>query len=231
MEKDQQLWQEWHNQGRKKKDLQPLFNQFSGTLEKQVNQYAYRVNIPPAAIRANVHQNFLDAVNSYDPNYIVRGKPVALNTHVNWHLQKTKRFISQHQNFARIPEPMLYNIGNYERTQERLRERLNREPSTMEMADAMKWPPRHVEQMRKSLRRDLSANLFEYDPSTLQVSRWNEVKSMIPYELTPQENAVFEMIYQKGEPSNNAIASRLKLSPSRVSKIKLNISKKVTQYM
>lgn len=227
MLKDEQLWAEWNQRGRKKTDLQPLFSQFSGTLEKQVGQFAGRVNVPPTAIRANVHQNFLDALDSYDPN---KGK---LNTHVNWHLKKTKRFIAQNQNFARIPEPMLYNIGNYNRAEERLRQRLGRDPNTMELADELKWPPAHAEQMRRSLRKDLSASLFEFDPSSLQVSRWNEVKTLIPYELTPQENAVFDLVVgnERRQMSNNDIAGKLNLSPSRVSKIKANIAGKIGKYM
>lgn len=226
MEQDLQLWEQWNRGGRKKEDLQPLFRQFQGTLENQVGQYANRVNMPPATIRANVHQNFVDALKTYDPN---RG--AKLNTHVTNQLQKTKRFIAQNQNFARLPEPMIYRIGDFERAEDQLRQKLNRDPTSHELADKLKWPQLHVERMRKSLRRDLSSSLFEFDPSTLQVSRWNEVKSLIPYELTPQENAVFEMVYAKNNPSNNDIARQLKLSPSRVSKIKLNIANKVNRYM
>ena len=226
MDQDLQLWENWAQKGKKKEDLQPLFNQFQGTLEKQVNQYANKVNIPPAAIRANVHQNFVDALKTYDPS---RG--TKLNTHVNWHLHKTKRFIAQNQNFARLPEPMIYRIGEFERSEDQLRQKLGRDPTTHELSDHLKWPQVHVERMRQSLRRDLSSSLFEFDPSSLQVSRWNEVKSLIPYELTPQENAVFEMVYAQNNPSNNDIANKLKLSPSRVSKIKLNIANKVQRYL
>jgi DNA-directed RNA polymerase sigma subunit (sigma70/sigma32) len=223
---DLDLWNSWNSRGRRVKDMQPLFNQFAGAIEKQVGQYAGRVNIPPSAIRANAQQNFVDAIRTFDPN-----KGVKLNTHVTWNLQKTKRFIAQNQNFARLPEPMIYRIGDYERAEDRLRHRVGRDPTIVEMADELKWPPAHVERMRKSLRRDLSANLFELDPSSLQVSRWSEVKSMIPYELTPQENAVFELLYKRRQLSNNDIANRLNLSPSRVSKIKLNIANKVGRYM
>jgi DNA-directed RNA polymerase specialized sigma subunit len=223
---DLKLWEDWQQRGKKKAELQPLFNQFQGTLEKQVNTYANKVNIPPSAIRANVHQNFIEALDSYDPN---RG--TKLNTHVYNQLQKTKRFIAQNQNFARLPEPMIYRIGDFERAEDQLKQQLNRDPTTMEMADKLKWPTTHVERMRKSLRKDLNQNLFEFDPSQLQVSRWEEVRGLIPYELSPQENQVFEMVFQKGNPSNNDVADQLKLSPSRVSKIKLNIANKINQYM
>ena len=225
---DEQLWKKWDQGGRKKSDLQPLFNQFAGTLERQVNQFAYKVNIPPSTIRANVQQNFVDALESYDPN-----KAANLNTHVTWNLKKTKRFIAQNQNFARIPEPMLYRIGTYQREEDRLQRKLGRDPSTMELASALQWPPAHVERMRKSLRKDLSSSVFEFDPSTLQVSRWNEVKTLIPYELNAQENAVFDLVLgnQNRELSNNEVAAKLNLSPSRVSKIKAGIANKVQRYM
>jgi len=225
---DEQLWAEWDKRGRRTSDLQPLFNQFAGTLNKKVNQFSGRVNVPPAAIRANVDQNFLDALQSYDPQ-----APANLNTYVNHHLKKTHRFIMQHQNFARIPEPMGNRIGDYRRAEDRLTQKLSREPSTMELADELKWPTAHAERMRKSLRKDLSASLFEFDPSSLQVSRWNEVKALVPYELTPQENAVFDLVVgnKAGELSNNEVAAKLRLSPSRVSKIKANIAGKIQGYM
>lgn len=224
---DEQLWDEWNKQGRRKSDLQPLFNQFAGTLNKKVNQFSGRVNIPPSAIQADVNQNFLDALESYNPD---AGK---LNTHINWHLKKTNRFIMHNQNFARIPEPMGNRIGDYQRAEDRLVQRLGREPSTMELADELKWPLAHAERMRKSLRKDLSASLFEFDPSSLQVSRWNEVKALVPYELSPQENAVFDLVAgnQPRELSNNEVAAKLNLSPSRVSKIKANIADKIKGYM
>lgn len=231
-EKDLELWNTWDQQGRKNQDLQPLFKQFAGTLEREVNQYANKVNIPPASIRANVHENFLDAVKTYDPGYRVRGEPIQLNTHVNWHLKKTKRFIAKNQNFARIPEPTLYSIGTFERAEDRLKQKLGRDPTVMDLSAELKWPPTQVERTRKSLRKDLSANMFEMDPSSLQASRWNEVKALIPYELNSQENAVYELVFGTGkELSNNEIAGKLSLSPSRISKIKLNIANKIEQYL
>jgi DNA-directed RNA polymerase specialized sigma subunit len=231
-DKDVELWKQWDQGGRKNEDLQPLFKQFAGTLEREVNQYAHKVNVPPAAIRANVHENFLDAVKAYDPNYQVRGQPVKLNTYVNHHLKKTKRFIAQNQNFARIPEPTLYSIGTFERAEDRLKQKLGRDPTIMDLSRELKWPPAQVERTRKSLRKDLSANMFEVDPSSLQVSRWNEVKALIPYELNSQENAVYELVFNTSkELSNNEIANKLKLSPSRISKIKLNIANKIEQYL
>jgi DNA-directed RNA polymerase specialized sigma subunit len=113
-----------------------------------------------------------------------------------------------------------------------MQNQMGRPPSSFELAGELKWPVSHVETMQKSLRRDLSPHVFQTDPVSIRTSRFEEVKALIPYELTAQENAVFELLMKSPDKpmSKLDIARRLNISPSRVSKINKKIADKMLQY-
>ncbi len=171
MTPDEKLWEKWAKTGRED-DLLPLMQRYEPLVDKQVAVYG-RTNISPALIKAKARINLIEAFKTYDPS---RG--VKLNTHVNWHMNKIKRFVAASQNFARIPEPMVFRIGEYRVAAANLREKLGRDPSVKELADTLKWPMAHVERMQKVVREDLSMPLYEVDPALLQKSKWEEVKTL-----------------------------------------------------
>lgn len=109
---------------------------------------------------------------------------------------------------------------------------MGREPSTTELADELQWPVAHVERMQKSMRKDLSATMFETNPTLARESRWHEVKGLLPYELTPIENRIFQVMFQANKPlTAEEIARKTKLSPSQVIKAKSNIANLIGKYM
>jgi len=230
-DEDLRLWYKWDANGRKSNDLEPLLNRFDGAVNYTINKYKTKGgisgNIPEPALKAEVQNNLIDAFESYDPS-----KNVKLNTYATHHLKKTHRYFVTHQNTARIPEPYANRIGQYQTTYSHMQEALRRPPSVHELADELKWPVSHVETMQKSLRQDLSSHMFQVDPISLQTSRWGEVKALVPYELSSQEKAVFELLMKEGKPvSKTEIARKLNISPSRVSKINKKIADKIQRYM
>ena len=229
-EEDLKYWHAWKSSGQQPTKLEPLLSRFDGMVSYTVNKYkgqgGVAGNIPEPVLRAEVQNNLMDAFESYDPS-----KNVQLSTYAQHHLKKTYRFVTTHQNVARIPEPYTNRITEYSLASERLQNKLNRPPSSIELADVLKWPVSHVETMQRSLRKDLSPHSFQVDPVSLRTSRFEEVKSLIPYELTPQENAVFELLMSTNTPiSKIDIARRLNISPSRVSKINKKIAQKMLAY-
>ncbi|MFH1918435.1 MAG: sigma-70 domain-containing protein [Planctomycetota bacterium] len=223
---DLQLWKKWASGGRKKADLQSLLQRFEPLVNKQVSVYK-RTNIPDSAIKAHAQLNLVDAFETYSPD---RG--VKLNSWVNTNQRKILRYVTSLQNFAKIPEPMVYRIAEFNMAERDLEDKLNRPPSVMELADQLKWPPKHVERMRKVQRKDLSATMYEADPGMMQGGKWREVKSFLPFELDAQSNAVWEAINNAGRPMSTAeLARKLKMSTSAVTRSRKKVGDTISRFM
>lgn len=224
-EVDLDLWKKWDAGGRRRNDLTGLLSRFDPLVSKQVAIYR-RTNIPDSAIRAKAQLQLVKAFETYDPN-----KGAKLNTHANWAMQPLKRFITSQQNFAKIPEPMVYRIQEFNMARQDLSDKLGRDPSVMELADELKWPQRHVEKMQKVQRKDLSATMFDIDPALMSSARLREIQGLLPYELTGEENAIYDQVLKSGRPMTTAeLAARLNMPQSRVNKARKGIGDKLRMY-
>jgi len=226
---EMQMWQQWKDGGQKKKDLRPLMKSFRPLIAHQSNQWATRQrDIPPAAIRAEFTNQFISALDTYDPN---RG--AALNTHIRHQLKKSARFVTTYQNPGRIPENRVYKIRSLQDAELHLDEKLGRTPTQHEVADHLKWSPRTVDVLQREIRKARPTSQFETDPSTFVPSRQKEVLRLLPYELSSDEKAVFEHIYGVGGKKKmgpGQIARELKMSAPKVSRLKRSIADKYGKY-
>jgi DNA-directed RNA polymerase specialized sigma subunit len=228
-EKELGLWHTWNTNGRKPEDLQPLIQSFRGLINSRANVYTNRLrDIPPAAIKAEFTNHAVTAFETYDPS-----KGAGLYTHINNHLKKGRRFITTYQNVARIPENRVYQIRQFQDAETRLNDQLNRPPTQLEIADHLKWSPRQVDLMQKEIRKAHYTGGFQSDPTDISPSRHQEIVRLLPYELTPEENSVFEHIYGiGGKPvlSPGQIAKKLNMSAPKVSRLKKSIADKYNKY-
>lgn len=230
-QKDKQLWDQWNASGRKPDELRPLLKQFKPLIYKRANVYAGRnPNVPPAAVRAEFTNHAIKGFETYDPK---RG--AALGTHVNWQMMKAKRFIATYGGgVGRIPENRSYRVQQFTNARDELSDRLGREPSAMELADHLKWPVKQVSAMQLEVRREVPSSMLQSDMMSIKPSRTAEVVRLIQYELSPEEQVVMEhLLGVNGKPQMRPgqIATKLKMTPSKVSRIKNNIGKKMEKYM
>jgi len=157
-EQELQLWKNWHqhndSQSRDKllRSLEPL-------LYKEVNKYTASP-LPRTTLETEARILALNAFKSYDPN------KAQLNTHVTNHLKHLQRYVLTYQNVGKIPEHRGIAISKYQNIRDNLEEDFGREPSTVELADALQWSPAEVERMQIELRRDLSIAAKKEDDET-----------------------------------------------------------------
>jgi DNA-directed RNA polymerase specialized sigma subunit len=224
-----EMWKEWKESGMEPDKLRPLLKSFKPLIHSRANMYTSKLrDIPPAAIRSEFTNQFVKALQTYDPN---RG--AALNTHINYQLRKAKRFITTYQNTGRIPETRIYRIRELQDAHQRLDDKFGRPPTTHELADKLKWSPTQVDLLQRELRKSYPTGQFESDPSSYTPSRQKEVLRLLPYELTHDEKAVFEHLYGiGGKPKLGPgdIARRLKMSAPKVSRLKKSIAEKYKRY-
>jgi len=228
-QKDFNMWQQWDQNGRKEEDLEPLMKQIDPLVRKASNVYAGKVNIPKSAIRAEFQIHAINALNNYDPN---RG--ATLGTHLTHQLKKGKRFISTYQNIGRIPETRIHNITEFNNAKDELEDQLGREPSAHELATKLKWAVNQVSAMTVELsRKEVPTSTLQTDMSSLKPSKEGELLRLIQYDLTPEEKIVYEhLLGVNGKPQlkPGQIAQKLRMSPSKVSRIKNSIGAKAKRY-
>lgn len=224
-----QMWEDWKQSGMQKKKLRPLIKSFGNFINSRANVFANKVrDIPPAAIKAEFKNQFVQALQTFDP-----GRGAQLNTHINHQLKKAQRFITTYQNPGRIPENRIYRIRELQDAELRLDEQLGRSPTQLELSDHLKWSPKQVGYLQRELRKARPTGQFESDPSTFVPSRQKEVLRLLPYDLSPDERAVFEHLYGVGGKSKlgpGAIARKLKISAPKVSRLKRSIAQKYERY-
>ena len=223
------MWQRWQQGGRRPEDLKPLLDSIRPLIHSQANIYAQHLrDVPPAAVRAEFLNQAVKGLETYDPNYGTK-----ISTHLRNHLDKAKRFITSYQNPARIPETRVYKIGQFQRAETELDERLGRPPTQHELADHLKWSPRQVGMMQREVRKAYATGQSEMDPVGFTPSRQQEVLRLLPYDLTPDEKQVFEYLYGVGGKPKlgpGDIAQRLGMSAPKVSRLKSAIAQKYTKY-
>ena len=227
------LWQTWNTGGRKPRDLSPLKKQFKGLIRKESNYWASRADLPPASVHAEFNKQFVNAMKTYDP-----GKGAAMSTWVRNNLRKAHRWISSYQDPTRIAESRYYNIRQFQSVKSALDDQLGREPTSLEIAERLKWPEVEVQRMEAELRGAIYSGGFGDkdgmgDPTKLTPSREGEVLRLLPYQLSPEQLSVFDyLVGRGGKPKlkSNQIAKRLGLSTSKVSRIKAEIEKQIDEY-
>lgn len=222
------MWKDWKdNPGYD--TLRPLLKSFDPFLKQTAGIYKGKVPIAPEAIDAEVKSRFVDALHNYDPK-----KGAQLYTHVFNQMKSVRRFITKYQNIGKIPEVRTYKIGEYNRANQALMDRLGREPTTMELSDELKWPMSQVQLLEQENRKDLISTSFADDPMRIESTKEDDVMRLIYYELTLEEQQVFEyMIGMHGKPVKRPgeISQILNMSPSKVSRIIKSIQVKVQSRM
>lgn len=228
--RDQDLWRQWDQNGRKTEDLKPLLTAFRPMIRSQSNRYAgNNIDIVPAVVHAEFTKHFVDAVQTYDPN---RG--AALGTWVGHKLKKGPRWVSNHLNTARISEGRVYKIGELRAAESELDQELGRPPNTLELAERLGWSEAQVGRLQRETRKDLFASGFgDADPVELEGSQDKMAFGLLRYDLTPDELFVFEHsmgINGKPKMNGNQIAAAMKTSPTTVSRLKNSIAQKAKVY-
>ncbi len=189
-EKEIALYKKWKSGDNTAKiellgSLEPL-------IRKQVNKF-YRSGIPEFAVRVEGFRLASGAIDSYDP------KKAQLNTHVTNYLKKLSRFVTNYQNVGHIPEPRALIIGKYNTIYSNLESDKGREPTILELADAMQIPVAEIERLQSELRADLSLTLEDDED---EVGFYSFTRGE---ETDPKVRQAIETVYFEADPIDKKI--------------------------
>jgi len=234
-EKELKLWEEWKfNRNIRARD--ELLKSLRPLLAKEINKFSTSP-IPRPALETEAKVLALKAFETYDP------KRAQLNTHVTNHLKHLQRYVLTYQNIGKIPEHRGLAIGKFQTTKETLMEELDREPTLVELADALHWPLAEVERMQTELRRDLNmARAMQEEESgqffdLLQKPGQDPLKEAIEYvyfDASPEDKKILEYAFgiggqqilrpreiaQKLNRTENYIRTRFKILASEINYVR-----------
>ncbi len=199
------------------------------TIDKGISAH---VGLSTSNLRSRGRQLALQAARSYDPS-----KGAKLETHVMNQLQGLKRIARQQEQIAHVPERVSLENHQLHRSSLELEEQLGREPSTAELAEHTGLSPRRIAHVRSlqlpvaegSLVTENDGEQSSFQPAVTQDTNpaWQE---LVYGELSPVHQKVMEYglgLYGHRKLSNQQIASRLQLSPGRISQIKAEIQQQL----
>ena len=230
--KEEELWQVWKSD-QNADNMNRLLRRFNPVLKQGLRQYK-APQVDPTAMENKLKIEAVKAFQTYNPN-----KGAALKTHVQNGLKRVMRFNMQHQNAAYLPEEQVRFISPIDRASDDLRELNGRDPSHTEIADYAnanglvsgnkRLTSRMVARVQGNRRNDIIASSMESDPSGNEVDRNRSIMPLIRYELTSDQQQVFDHLYgfngaQRIE-STGRLAKKLGKSPSQISRLRSAIGK------
>lgn len=225
-QKELELWKKW-KYGNDQQALEELMRSLRPIIKK-ISIPWNKSGLPPSVIEGEVKKNLLEALEAYDPSYNVQ-----LNTFIISRSRKLNRMIYKHQNVGRISEQRITQIGTYNNVKQFLTDKYGREPSNHQLADELSWSTAEVERMELESRKDIIGSTQVHDPGFIYSDRDNEILELLYYELTPEEQIIYDYLLGKhGKPmiKANEIAKRVGTNPAKISRIRNKIQQKYRQY-
>jgi DNA-directed RNA polymerase sigma subunit (sigma70/sigma32) len=225
--KDIELWREWKSTG-SSQTLALLLNSMDSLLQTQINKFMGS-NIPRSALEAEARRLAVGAFSTYDPSFNVQ-----LSTHVVNHLKHLQRYVLTYQNVGHIPEHRGIMISRYQGIKDSLEDKLQREPSVLELADTLSWSPGEVERMEIELRKDLFIGQDEeetfFDRDYTKSNKFKDLIEFTLYSLTGPKRVVMEYSFGiGGKPRKTVseIARAVRMSEIQVRNIQKEIAESI----
>jgi len=195
-----------------------------------VNKYkTWGVSVPTLRTKANTQM--IKALQSYKAD-----AGAAPSTHIWNNLQKVQRIAGGSLQSGHIPENRNMKRITFQTVRENLNDQLGYEPSTTQMADALKWDVREVGRMNSELGGEVTASEAEFDFYGNSTTTGNRDKALADYlylELSDKDKVIFEHSFGyagKKRMTNKEIAKKLKTNEMAITRAKKRMGAKIRGY-
>jgi len=221
----EQVWESW-NIKKDSGNLVKLIDAFEPDVNFVVSKFR-DADVPDFAIEAEAKKNLVKSFHTFDPS-----KNVKLRTHAINSMQKTNRFVYDHQNVGKIPEHRVLGIAKFKNAGMDFKINNGRAPSSQELADHLKWDIAEVYRMNKELnkgvigeRADISKSSYNFVDDAMTAYIYNSISSNLKlfFEYTVGYN---------GQPELDAagIKKKMKLSDGEYRKLRDDLRKELVKY-
>lgn len=235
---DEDIWAEWMIDQKDHKKKEKLLKQFSGLIFSHVNKWG-GARVPRSALRAEAERLSMIAFTRYDP-----GRGASIASYVDQWLGKLYSFQATRSQVMKVPEHRIgYLTDIYNETRARLSSKMGRDPTAVQIADTMKVPLKKFKNPLAEIKRLEAESIGIITESSADLTgaavandaAAKQALYSIYYDLTSDEKLVFEHLYGFGGKMKlkrmKDISLRTGFSPSKISRLKNSIYKKVEDYI
>ncbi len=185
MATDDELYKQWKRTGASQ-DLSALVKNLEPLIQAEVNRRAGSLSRALLVVQAK--KLTVDAIKSFNPSMGVK-----ISTHVTNQLQKLSRVNYAHKDAARIPEHSHLQYHSVNIANEDFKAEHGREPSTEELADALRWSPKKLEQFQTQFGRAEFLEHAKESPGDLFIAATHDPRIDYVYStLSPRQQQIFE---------------------------------------
>lgn len=212
-----------------------LVKALSPVVDSAIRSYAGGPSNDSPTLRSKAKLMIIKALKNYDPS---RAK---LRTHMMSQLQGLRRASAKEGQILSIPEQVAIDLGKLNESENFLRDKLNRDPSVIELADHTGISKKRIQYVRSS-RPTVSEGAIsnirgaegsdKYSPSVQAPQDNRAWQDFVYHDLEPIDQIIMEHslgLYGKRILSNQDVAKRLNLSPGAISQRKARIQSKLDQ--
>lgn len=179
------LWAEWKKHPTDD-NLAKLLDAFSPDIRWVTTTFA-KADVPDYVVEAEAKRNLVKAFQMYDPS---RG--VSLRTFAVSYLKKTNRLVYEYQNPGKVPEARILNFAKFDASKEKLMKALGRDPSSMEIANDLRWDVKEVIRMENERRPTISGEVAEMGQTHYDFAS-DSALTYIYYSLPNHLRPIFEV--------------------------------------
>jgi DNA-directed RNA polymerase specialized sigma subunit len=223
-ERDKELWKQW-NTNKSPQNLSALLKAIDPVINSEVQKQMG--TIPPAILKLKAKALVIKALPKYNPD------KAQLNTFIVHQLAPLKRENMKAQNIIRMPENMQLKVRTFIDRKQRLEDKLRREPTSLELADELKWSLKEVKRMERQFHTEANVGSLIYEEGASYLdSKLNLRTDLVFRSLAPRDQLIFEYSTGYGgkqKISNNEIARKLKVSSAYISQRKKHIMGKLKE--
>jgi DNA-directed RNA polymerase specialized sigma subunit len=235
---EMETWQRW-SESPNKGDFETLYNSHQPLFQMVGRRYLNNTNLPVSAVKARMTQNYVDALETYDPSVS------KLSTWVSNKLpHHIPRYLASYSNVGRIPEDRGGLISLYQEREPVLREQLGRNPTANELADDMNVTLsdlgkkqvriKDIGTIRKEIRPDFVAEEAGGETVDLGPSKKERMAVYLHGSLNPEQQLVLEHTYsgfgKEVTDDVEQLSSMTNMSPQKIRSLKKQIFKKLERY-
>lgn len=214
--KDMELYNKWA-QTKSKKDMSKLMGQLMPIINRQVSRVSG--SLPTAALQGEAMHWAVKGIETFDPS-----KGFALSTHITNYIQRVHRMNYKYQNAVRLPEDMQREYSQYNRALEQLRDEMNSEPTSEDIAKRLGWQTKKVDRFKERLFTEHIESKEENPSQVTEYSDENILLAHIMSHLTEEEKIILKY---KGKINSTDLAAKLGVNTNRLNYLQSNLRKKI----
>ena len=219
----QEIWEQWEKtHDDTYRDM--AYDMMKPKIESDINNVH---GVPRSALEAEYAKATYKAFENYNP------KKGSFKTYLFHNLKRANRAVYQNYDLY-MPEAKAQKMNTFMESYRRLSEKLDREPSAIELADDLGWPLKDITPYMRQVKKS-TYNLENSGYLGAQDRDLEAIIGMVHHDASPEEAIVLEYIFgMYGKPalSTNAdIARATGMSLSKIKKIRMKLFNQIKEAM